>query len=89
MPLECLPSVECPIRGFERAIQIFDCGVPQPPDPFTGSGVLDILLTASAASDELAVDIQAQVFVHGFTHRYTKEVITAFTTPTAPGCERS
>src|SRR5262249_22971869 len=46
-------------------VEIFLGGVRQQADHVAGGRVVDVLLGASAALDEFAVDVKAQVFVHG------------------------
>jgi hypothetical protein len=59
------PRPERALGGAQRAVEVGRRRVRQAADRLPGGGVEHLLLAAAAALDELAVDVEAQVFVGG------------------------
>ena len=69
------PGLERALRGRERAVEVGRVRVRQAADRLAGRRVEHVLLAAPVALDELAVDVEAQVFVGG-AHRLSGSVWT-------------
>src|SRR6478752_8034330 len=59
-----LPGLECLVRAREGQVQVGLRRVWKFPDDLVGRRVVDVLFLAAFALQELAVDVEAKVFVH-------------------------
>ncbi len=62
------PAGKRALRCGERAIEIFARGVRQLADHLAGGGIEDVLLAAALRRDELAIDVEPEILVHGAHH---------------------